>query len=195
MEADTMAPQEPLVNRILWLLFIISCNQKAPSKTVFYPDERLDLSKRFVTYDSKVFSGRIVKHHPGVRKVFSESFYLNGLKHGSWKKFYLNGALFEQRKYAKSKKVGTYTGYYSDGSKAFKYNFKGGEYHGKNREWTKEGRLIRESNYEKGRESGSQKIWYIDGRIKSNYVIRNNRRYGLLGTKNCINVSKSIFAI
>ena len=25
-----------------------------------------------------------------------------------------------------------------------------------------------------------------------NYVIKNNRRYGLLGTKNCINVSDSI---
>ena len=37
-----------------------------------------------------------------------------------------------------------------------------------------------------------QQFWYNDGEIKSNYIIKNKRRYGLLGTKNCVNVSNSI---
>ena len=48
--------------------------------------------------------------------------------------------------------------------------------------------------YENGYEKGVQKIWWPDGRIKSNYIIKNNRRYGLLGVKNCVNVSDSIFS-
>ena len=52
---------------------------------------------------------------------------------------------------------------------------------------------IEEFNYKMGREFGSQKVWYLDGKIKSNYIIKNNRRYGLLGTKNCTNVSEEVF--
>ena len=38
-------------------------------------------------------------------------------------------------------------------------------------------------NYVNGYESGSQKLWFNNGEVKSNYVIKNNRRYGLLGLK------------
>ena len=71
--------------------------------------------------------------------------------------------------------------------------FKDGEYDGTNRIWTKDGHLIEEFNYKMGQEFGSQKVWYLDGKIKSNYIIKNNRRYGLLGTKNCTNVSEEVF--
>ena len=71
--------------------------------------------------------------------------------------------------------------------------FKKGEYDGTNRIWTKDGQIIEELNYKKGQEFGSQKVWYLDGKIKSNYIIKNNRRYGLLGTKNCTNVSEEVF--
>ena len=47
-------------------------------------------------------------------------------------------------------------------------------------------------SYYKGYESGGQKVWYPNGLIKSNYIMKNGRRYGLLGTKNCINVKDSI---
>ena len=43
-------------------------------------------------------------------------------------------------------------------------------------------------NYYNGKEQGSQKVWYNNGKIKSNYVVKDGRRYGLLGTKNCTNV-------
>jgi hypothetical protein len=38
-----------------------------------------------------------------------------------------------------------------------------------------------------------QTWWYDNGKVKSNYRIIEGRRFGLLGTKNCINVSDSIF--
>jgi antitoxin component YwqK of YwqJK toxin-antitoxin module len=48
-------------------------------------------------------------------------------------------------------------------------------------------------NYVMGHESGAQQQFYTDGKIKANYTIIDGRRYGLLGTKNCVNVSDSIF--
>jgi len=56
-----------------------------------------------------------------------------------------------------------------------------------------EGKLISYHNFKNGYEEGSQKVWYDNGKIKSNYTIKNGRRYGLLGTKNCINVKDSVF--
>ena len=57
----------------------------------------------------------------------------------------------------------------------------------------KNGKLIEELNYLYGYENGSQKVWYLNGKIKSNYVIKNSRRFGLLGTKNCVNTSEEVF--
>ena len=54
-----------------------------------------------------------------------------------------------------------------------------------------EQQIIKSFNYVNGYENGSQKLWFNNGEVKSNYVIKNNRRYGLLGTKNCVNVSDS----
>ena len=85
-----------------------------------------------------------------------------------------------------------WTGAYKNGSLNFIYQFENGEYNGTNRFWTKNGFLFEERNYKAGYEFGSQKVWYLNGKVRSNYVIKNNRRYGLLGTKNCINVSDEL---
>ena len=75
---------------------------------------------------------------------------------------------------------------------AFAYNLKNDIYHGTLKEWTKSGQIIKSLNYINGQEFGHQQLWYDNGEIRSNYIIKNNRRYGLLGTKNCVNVSDSI---
>ena len=59
----------------------------------------------------------------------------------------------------------------------------------------KSGLLIEEGNFKEGYEFGVQKTWYLNGKVKSNYIIKNNRRYGLLGTKNCVNVSNETLKI
>ena len=37
------------------------------------------------------------------------------------------------------------------------------------------------------------KYFYNNGKVRSNYLVINGKRYGLLGTKNCVNVKDSIF--
>lgn len=63
------------------------------------------------------------------------------------------------------------------------------------KEWSFDGKLSHLGNFENGQEEGSQKMWYDTGKIRANYVIKNGKRYGLLGTKNCKNVSDSIFIV
>ena len=101
--------------------------------------------------------------------------------------------LKEIRSYNNGIKYGKHTGYYNNGKKQFEYNLKNDEYHGLKRAWNKEGVMIQKMNFLKGYENGYQKVWYDNGTIKSNYYVKNGRRFGLLGTKNCTNVKDSIF--
>lgn len=107
------------------------------------------------------------------------------------KQFYPSGKIRELRYFENGKKVGDHKTWWENGQVQSHYIFEDDEYEGTCREWNEHGALIREMNYHKGHESGSQKQWYDDGKVRSNYVIIKGRRYGLLGTKNCVNVSDS----
>ena len=194
MEVVIMEALEQSVIKFLFLFFVVSSCGGPEYQWTLYNETGLDITKRYVQLNKEVYTGFVLKLQPNQKDTLSISFYNKGLKAGVWKKFYTNGGLMEIRMFKNGKKIGQYLGYYMNGEKAFEYNFKDGEYHGKRYEWKKDGSLLRESNYENGYEKGSQKIWWADGRVKSNYVIKNNRRYGLLGIKNCVNVSDSIFA-
>ena len=182
-----------LANKLLYvvMVFFIGCNPN--NQLVVHEESKgFDGFSKQTTYNGEVFSGIVFNTNEDKDTILIGE-YKNGLKHGVWKKFYSNGALKERRFYKKGLKVGLYEGFYDDGSKNFVFMFKNGEYNGTNRVWTKDGLMIEEFNYKMGKEFGSQKVWYLDGKIKSNYIIKNNRRYGLLGTKNCTNVSEEVF--
>jgi Uncharacterized protein conserved in bacteria len=72
-------------------------------------------------------------------------------------------------------------------------SFLKGENNGEYKEWNRDGGLVKEMHYKLGYEEGSQKQFYDNGKIRSNYVVSHGKRYGLLGTKNCVNVTDSIF--
>jgi antitoxin component YwqK of YwqJK toxin-antitoxin module len=135
---------------------------------------------------------RSVEFYPNSNDTASVIFHLNGLEHGEWRKYYPGGQLMGKRYFNKGVKVGVMKNWWENGQLQSEYHFNNGEYDGTCREWNAEGLLIREMNYENGYEQGSQKQWYDNGSYRSNYVIRDGRRYGLLGTKNCVNVSDSL---
>jgi antitoxin component YwqK of YwqJK toxin-antitoxin module len=135
---------------------------------------------------------KTVEFYPSSTDTASVIFHLNGLEHGEWRKYYPSGQLMEKRYFNKGVKVGVMKNWWENGQLQSEYHFNNGEYDGTCREWNVGGLLIREMNYENGYEQGSQKQWYDNGSYRSNYVIRDGRRYGLLGTKNCVNVSDSL---
>ena len=76
--------------------------------------------------------------------------------------------------------------------KKFEKFFLNDEFHGKSLVWNINGELLEKFNYKNGYEHGSQKVWFPNGKIKSNYIVKDNRRYGLLGTKKCVSSATEI---
>ena len=139
------------------------------------------------------FSGYVYQLDSSRKDTILISGYLNGLLSGLTNKRFENGNIKEYRCYLKGKKNGKQISYWENGNKRFEFLAKNDAYEGVLKEWDVEGKLYHLGNFVNGQEEGSQKMWYQNGKIKANYVVRNGKRYGLLGTKNCMNVSDSIF--
>ncbi len=112
-----------------------------------------------------------------------------------YKKYYPNRQLMEYREFRNDMKNGKQIGYWDNGNKRFEFVAKDDAYEGALKEWDYNEKLFHLANYKNGQEEGVQKLWYENGKIRANYVIINGRRFGLLGTKNCKNVSDSIFVV
>jgi antitoxin component YwqK of YwqJK toxin-antitoxin module len=148
-----------------------------------------------VVYLNKVkFSGFLFELYPNQDTISSEGF-INGQLSGICRKWYPNKQLMEERFYANGKKNGRQAAYWENGNKRFEFFTKNDGYEGELSEWTFDGKLTHLANFKDGQEEGSQKLWYDNGKIRANYVIIKGKRYGLLGTKNCKNVSDSIFDV
>ena len=109
------------------------------------------------------------------------------------KKYYPNKQIMEYREFRNDMKNGKQISYWDNGNKRFEFNAVNDAYEGELKEWDYYGNLFHLAHYKNGQEEGAQKLWYDNGKIRANYVILNGKRYGLLGTKNCKNVSDSIF--
>ena len=195
-----MAHQALLRNKIsIGLCFLLLGCQTNETETVkefllFNVEKvKLTMDNGLVLYEQKPFTGRIFTLFPGTTDTAELLSYLDGREHGQWKKFYPSTKTKEVRYFKNGQKTGIYNAWWENGKKQLEYAFVADEYEGVCKEWNEEGQLSRIMNYRKGQEEGIQKWWYDGGKIKANYIIKNGRRYGLLGTKNCINVSNPIF--
>jgi len=118
--------------------------------------------------------------------------YKNGLKERRSRKWYKNGQLEEDRFYVQGKKEGLQQGWWPNGTLQFQCTILNDAYEGEYKAWNESGALIKLFHYKHGQEEGSQRLWYNDGKTRANYVIDKGRRFGLLGTKNCRNVTDGI---
>ena len=194
MEADIMDLQARSLIKffIIITFFFVSCEEKFVNLPKYDIDKITLKSKQGESfYNQKKFNGEPFQTFLNNDTILLGK-YVNGKKDGEWKKFYEDGNLKEIRNYENGVKQGKHLGFFQNGKKQFEYNLKDDEYHGLKKAWNKKGVLIQEMNFIMGYERGSQKLWYNNGSIKSNYFVKNGRRYGLLGTKNCINVKDSI---
>ena len=120
--------------------------------------------------------------------------YRKGKIDGQARYWYENKQLKEIRNYVNGWQEGVARSWWPNGRLKFEYNFANDMYEGTVNEWTDSGIPYKQMHYKKGQEEGEQKLWFENGLLRSNYVITNGRRYGLLGTKNCVNVSDSVFS-
>jgi antitoxin component YwqK of YwqJK toxin-antitoxin module len=133
-----------------------------------------------------------VIYFPGTNDTMEITSFNHGKEHGRWVKYYTSHKIREERFFENGIKVDTLRVWWENGNLQASYPFMNGEYNGECVEWNESGVKIRKMHYKNGYEEGLQQQWYDNGSIRSNYIVINGRRFGLLGTKNCVNVSKSL---
>jgi hypothetical protein len=181
----------------LVIFLLPACQQTTRQRDPFFmrngADPGFTVHSDTTLYKSHPFTGIVFTCYPNGKDTAELAGFLAGKENGYRKRYYPNGQLREIREFDKGFKTGTYTAWWDNGQKRLQYFFKDDEYQGSCREWNTQGTLTKEMNYQNGYEAGPQKMFYDNGRVRANYIILNGRRYGLLGTKNCINVSDSVF--
>ena len=193
-----MAQQALLLNNfsvIFSLLFVICTPDRDKDNTekIISADTGLQSINGTAYYDNSLFNGTVFTLFENTSDTAAIFSFKKGKEHGVWKKFYASGQSEERREFDNGRKTGELVTWWENGNKKLQCFFVDDEFEGIYREWNKDGLLIKEMKYKKGHEEGPQKYYYDNGKLRSNYVIIGGRRFGLLGTKNCVNVKDSIF--
>lgn len=176
---------------------VCSCSKNEPIVPKTYcqkSSKEITVLNDVVFLNKHKYSGFLFELDSNWDTISSEG-YINGQLSGICRKWYPNKKLLEERMYAGGKKNGKQLAYWENGNKRFEFMSENDAYEGELSEWTFDGKLTHLAHYKDGQEDRSQKLWYDNGKIRANYVIINGKRYGLLGTKNCKNVSDSIFVV
>ena len=66
------------------------------------------------------------------------------------------------------------------------------KFEGEVKEWNSAGLLYKDFHYKNGNEEGSERLWWDNGTVRANYVIRNGKKYGMIGVMLCANPNDSI---
>lgn len=149
-------------------------------------DSSLHRARGILYCDALPFSGYLVERYPG-SVVRSVTPYVQGREEGTARGWYPDGTPMYEREFVGGKREGTHRGWWSDGRLRFEYNFRNDLHQGTAREWYESGARFSEFNYDCGQEQGAQRTWDEDGRVRANYVVKDGRRYGLIGSKPCSN--------
>jgi len=193
------------------MIFGISCKQDnstalkdlslrgIPTRFVLKTDSGITTKNDVVFWKDSTYSGYLYELDAAGKDTLLLECYVDGLLNGDCKKWFPKNQqtkqLKEERTYLDGKKHGMQVAYWENGNKRFEFTAVNDGYEGEMREWSKDGKLFHLAHFKNGQEEGEQKMWYENGKIRANYVILNGKRYGLLGTKNCKNVSDSIFIV
>jgi len=186
------------------LLLFVSCNNKKenskpalriaktiPTNYKNATDTAFRNHQDTVYYSNSFFTGFRYALYPDGDTAFLQS-YFNGVEEGTQKKWYPGKQMAEERFYINGKKEGTHRGWWPDGKQKFIFTALNDEYEGEFREWYASGLLGKQFHYSNGQEEGSQRLWWDNGTVRANYVIRNGKKYGLIGLKTCVNPYDSI---
>jgi antitoxin component YwqK of YwqJK toxin-antitoxin module len=184
--------QRPIFLLFLLNLTVISCSLKNEPEEILIPEKRvlaksMELEQRgaLLFYGDSLFSGYVMEKH-GNGNLKSQLPYWKGKKQGIFLGWYETGQLHFKRYYADGKKTGEHQAWWWNGKQKFSYYFKKGKYEGTQIEYFSSGDTLSVRNFKNGQEEGSQKIWSIRGELTTNYVIKNNKRYGFAGKRDCV---------
>jgi len=169
----------------------IKIAKTVPPVYVDESDKNFSKHQDTVFYKDHFFTGFRFSLYPNRDTAVLQS-YFNGVEEGTQKKWYPNHQLQEERFYINGKKEGTHKGWWPDGNDKIYFTAYNDKYEGEFKEWYASGLLGKYFHYRNGQEEGSQRLWWDNGSVRANYVIRDGKKYGLIGLKTCINPYDSI---
>jgi len=183
------------LNRVVYLLWIIaliggfaSCNlSNEPRTTIFYTHQNLKISADSIyTLAGSLFSGTIVS---STIEQKNEKYYsiLNGKLHGPYKEWTPEYILKTDKHYKLGEEHGLQKGYHHNGNLSYSYKTINGRRDGLYQEFYPSGQLHIEKKYKKGKQV-SNKIKTPQCAVIANYVWKNGRNYGLMGSSLCFSV-------
>ena len=184
------------LNSCVLIFVFISCQQQAkvveqnpvvlPKTELMAVDKAFAWQQDVLFYNGKPYSGYVLDKYPN-GKLAARNGYVNGKLEGIQEKWYENGSKMEVRFYTNNRKNGKHEGWYDNGQKRFEYIIKEDVPVATHREWYANGQLYTLFNYNsEGQPEGTQRMWYVTGQVKSNYIIKDGRRFGFLGAKGCM---------
>lgn len=146
-------------------------------------DRRVNYLAPIWKFEGRPYSGLLIKHNPdkswtqmeikdgmmnglvvtrlGQRQKISEGHYQSGMPEGEHRNWWASGTLQSLTHYA------------------------GGAPHGAMQSWYENGSVFEERNYVRGQESGLQRVWSKERLLRANYVIKDGRRFGSMGSRSC----------
>lgn len=149
-------------------------------------DVRIRGSHDTVYFEGRLFTGFLFELNENSDTIFMGS-YFNGVEEGRHIHRYPGGGLSEERYFINGKKDGPQRGWWPDGKPKFRFSCYNNEFEGKLEEWSDSGILIKQFNYRNGYENGPQRLWWSNGTVRANYVVKNGRKFGLIGLQLCSN--------
>lgn len=99
------------------------------------------------------------------RNLLEECEYVNGIKHGKWISYHLNGTKKHEAEYRDGKLHGHLRNWDEDGGKILDANLKDGDYDGPYMSWWDNGNKKEEGFYTKGCKIGKYSWYKMDGSI------------------------------
>ena len=200
----------PILKAGLFLIlpaFFYSCGEKKQDIKISVPEPKIaktvpavyksevdkDFSKHqdTVFYSNQFFTGYRFSLYANGDTALLQS-YFNGVEEGTQKKWYPNKQLAEERFYINGKKEGFHKAWWPDGKEKYIFETSNDKYQGEFKSWYPSGILEKFFHYKNGQEEGSQRLWWDNGSVRANYVIKEGKKYGLIGLKTCINPYDSI---
>ena len=120
-------------------------------------------------------SGCVEKEYDGVygARLWVETPYKNGKKHGVQKAYYENGKLMREIPYKNDKIHGVAKGYYESGKLASETPYQNGKKHGVEKAYYENGNLRYEAPYQNGEIHGIAKRYYENGNLQAQATYEN----------------------
>ncbi|MDX1957806.1 MAG: hypothetical protein SFU98_04485 [Leptospiraceae bacterium] len=162
------------------LTFLFNCSAE---NRILNDDPRLSLKNGVQYFNHSLFSGELVSFFKDGTKQVSIH-YKEGLKDGKEIVFFANGKPLYEKNYIAGKLEGTHYGWHENGKPRFLSNFKNDTFDGDNYTWYPSGKLESYKKFSNDKFLG-HRYWREDGSIFMNYIMKDDERIGLYGTKLC----------